>query len=393
MSNNEAQALSQALVAQLKQRGDLVDSRLEKAFLSIPRHLFLPDLPLDKVYADEALPIKRDTDGSVLSSSSQPAMMALMLQQLQLRPGDNVLEIGTGTGYNAAIMNYLVGDEGNVTSVEIDKGVAQAARDNLLRAAVPDVRVVQADGAGGYAPRASYDRIIATVGIWDVPEAWVQQLKPKGILVAPIWLDAIQLSAAFGVEPDGTLYSDNNHPCGFVRLRGIAAGPSVHVRVGSSSLTLATNDIEKLDGAALHSLLSEDSEVANIGVPLSASDYWHGFMPYLMLNEPESFTFAVYAIGGSHQAYGIDGHGFALIGPGSACFVPYQGHGEAHCFASADGYFALRDVVHAWDKAGRPGRDRLRLRLIPMTQPPPAVRSGKLYLRSDHYLHAWMHGV
>lgn len=393
MTDNDAQALSHAMVAQLKQRGDLADPRLEAAFLAIPRHLFLPDLPLDKVYADEAVPYKRDTDGTILSSSSQPAMMALMLQQLDLQPGQNVLEIGTGTGYNAAIISYLVGSEGNVTSVEIDKGVASSARDNLTRANIPDVRVVHADGALGYAPRASYDRIIATVGIWDIPETWVHQLKPGGILVAPIWLDAVQVSAAFEVEAEQTLYSENNYPCGFILLRGMAAGPSMFVRVGSSSLTLASNEIQELDGAAIHLLLSEDAEIANIGLPLTASDYWHGFVPYLMLNTPEDFIFAVYAIGSGNQAYGIEGHGFALIRSGSACFVPYQGHGEAHIFAGVDAYFALRDAAAAWDQLGRPGRDKLRLRLTPVSQQMPALRTGKLYFRSGHYLHAWLQGL
>jgi protein-L-isoaspartate(D-aspartate) O-methyltransferase len=391
MADSEsAEALRQALVKALKEKGELTDPRLEAAFLSVPRDLFLPDLPLDKAYADEALPIKRDSHGMVLSSSSQPSMMALMLRQLRLRLGDNVLEIGAGTGYNAAVMHYLVGEGGHVTAIELDQELARLASDHLQRASMGDVQVVHADGAIGYAPRASYDRIIATVGIWDVPEAWVKQLKPNGILVAPIWLEAFQVSAAFTVQTDGTLFSAMNLPCGFIHLRGVAAGPPVYMRVGSTVLTLASNAVEDLDSAALQMLLSEDQETSFLNIPLKSSEYWHGFLPFLVLNIPQDYIFAVYGVDDEQQAYGLSGHGFALIGPGSACFVPYQGQGETRGFGGADAFMALQDCIQSWDAQGRPGSKALRLRLIPRDQAVPAVSAGKLYTRHDHYLHAWL---
>ena len=111
-------------------------------------------------------------------------MMAIMLRQLRLRKGDNVLEIGAGTGYNAAIMQPIVGDQGHVTSVEIDQEVAEIARTNLQHAAMTHVNIATGDGIQGYAPRAAYDRILATAAIWDLPRAWVRQLRPSGRLVA-----------------------------------------------------------------------------------------------------------------------------------------------------------------------------------------------------------------
>lgn len=366
---------------------------MEAAFLSIPRHEFLPeDIPLDRAYTDEAIPIKRDADGTVLSSSSQPSMMALMLKQLDLRPGDNVLEIGAGTGYNAAIMQYIVGEEGNITSVELDKQIALQASLNLQRARLGAVvSIVNADGAQGYAPRASYDRIIATVGIWDVPDNWVRQLKPDGVLVAPIWLESMQVSAALTVQPDGTLYSSNNLSCGFVPLRGIAAGPNVYRRVSGSGLVLASNDIRQIDSAAMHSLLSEDSEIALLSLSLSPSEFWQGFIPYLTLNVPSDFRFALYTVGENQQSYGITGTGFALIARGSACFVPYGGSGEARSFAGSDAFLALSDLMLEWDHIGRPGVNRLHLKLVPHDEesitPPPNYR---VYSRLYHDLHVWM---
>ena len=109
----DANALNQNLVDQLKWKGILTLPEVEAAFRAVPRHLFLPDLPLEEVYQDEAIATKM-LDGQFVSSSSQPAIMAIMLEQLQLEAGQRVLEIGAGTGYNAALMAHIVGETGQV---------------------------------------------------------------------------------------------------------------------------------------------------------------------------------------------------------------------------------------------------------------------------------------
>jgi protein-L-isoaspartate(D-aspartate) O-methyltransferase len=384
---------AQNLVDTLKKKGDLIDSTLEEAFLAVPRHIFLPDVPLEKVYEDEAIAIKRETDGTVLSSSSQPSMMALMLRQLKLRPGDNVLEIGTGTGYNAAIMQYIVGDTGSITSVEVDKELAHEARIHLQHARIGNnVTVVDADGAMGYAPRAAYDRIIATVGIWDVPPAWIKQLKSNGILVAPMWIEGGQVSAAFTLQTDGSLYSARNLPCGFITLRGIAAGPNVYRRVSGSGLTLATSEANRVDGAAVHALLSDDGEISHLISPMTAEDYWNGFTAYLAIKPPEGYLFAQYIVGENQQAYGLEGSGFAIITSGSACFVPYNGGGVAHSFGGADAFLAMQDALDSWDKLGRPGSANLRLQVLSKrsAQPVDLKPLSRLYYRQYHDLLVWL---
>src|ERR687887_188866 len=98
----EGEQRNRQLVAYLLETGVLRDGAVRDAFAATPRHLFLPDLNLDEVYQDAAIPPKRGSRGEPISSSSQPAIMAIMLEQLRVKPGQRVLEIGAGTGYNAA---------------------------------------------------------------------------------------------------------------------------------------------------------------------------------------------------------------------------------------------------------------------------------------------------
>lgn len=380
----------QVLVEAMRRHGDNHDPRILDAFLNIPRALFLPGVPLERVYQDEAIALRREADGSIYSSSSQPSMMALMIDQLRLQRGHNVLEIGTGSGYNAAIMHTLVEPGGRVTSIEVDPQLVEDARDALQRARMSRVLVVEGDGAAGYSPRAAYDRIIATAGIWDIPPAWVRQLKPRGLIVAPIWFEGQQYSAAFHLQPDGSLYSEHNLPCGFVHLRGLASGPQVDLRIGSGSLIISAGQPERVDAVALQMLLNADAQDGHLGHVLNSGDFAYSAVPFLALTLPEEDVFATYSVATDQQPFGLEGSGFAVIARGSACFVPLRGEGRAVVFGGADTLLAVQDGLSAWQAAGRPTTDRLRLRLTPITgnQPTPP-RQGRVYRRIDHYLEVW----
>lgn len=380
-----------ALAHKLHERGDIVDPRVKAAFAGVRRDQFLPGIPIDQVYADNAIPIKRDSDGSVISSSSQPSMMAHMLRQLDLRPRHNVLEIGTGSGYNAAIMQHIVGAAGRVTTVEYDLDLAENARANLQRAAMGQVLVVHGDGAVGYPQRAPYDRLIVTASVWDISPAWIRQMIRDGIIVAPIWLAGFQVSAAFHLERDGSLYSQDNMVCGFVGLRGDMAGPMVTYRLKAATKgDIYFNSSRMIDVAALRVLISDDASDMYLGGGLSLRDYWAAFVPYLMLNAPDTFIFAYYWVDGDAAPYGISGSGFTLIGAASAVFVPLEGEGKARCFGGSDALLAAQDALTAWDAAGRPRQDKLRMRLLSLSNAPAADSvPGKIFRRRDHVLHAW----
>jgi len=206
------------LTERLRQQEALRDPAVERAILTVPRHRFLPDHPLAEAYADAAIATHWE-DGVPVSSASQPAIVAVMLAQLQLAPGMRVLEIGAGTGYNAALLAEIVGPTGDVTTVDIDPQITVEASAHLTAAGYPQVRVVTGDGAHGWSAGAPYDRIELTVGATDIAPAWFAQLAEGGILTLPLSLGMTDVSVSFR-KRDGALISESCEMCGFMRLRG-----------------------------------------------------------------------------------------------------------------------------------------------------------------------------
>jgi protein-L-isoaspartate(D-aspartate) O-methyltransferase len=390
MDKNQVKRLWRALLTTMQKEGALETAGVKAAFSAVPRHLFLPNFPLEEIYSDKAIGLKHDANGLLTSSSSQPSMMAIMLNQLDLKEGDNVLEIGTASGYNAALIKHIVGESGRVTSIEIDSELSKQAAINLQHAKYGSVVVVHGDGAQGYSPRAAYDHILSTVGIWNVPPAWIQQLKPRGTIVAPIVIDGVQVSARFVLQDDGTLLSVDNRPCAFVYMLGQYAGPDFRRQVGSSSLYILADDVQNIDTAALHTLLSDDHEYCQFDSQLTVNDFWYGYQLYLMIHEPPELSFFVYSVIEGQQAYGLEGRGIALFTRGTVAFASYNDKGLVHCFAGSDAFIEMQRVLDNWEAEGRPTMDNLRLRLIPKILDMPAIDYGRIYERGDNFLHVWI---
>ena len=148
-----------------------------KAFLEVPRELFVDPTYRDQSYADRPLQIGCE------QTISQPTTVMLMLQLLKVIPGQRVLEIGTGSGYNAALLAELTGE---VVTVERHLELVKIANDNLKKAGYEDVIVVKGDGKKGYSAHAPFDRIIVTAAAQKVPQQLKDQLSLGGLLVAPI---------------------------------------------------------------------------------------------------------------------------------------------------------------------------------------------------------------
>lgn len=222
---SEAVQLREDLVRRLRESGVVRDLAVGEALRSVPREVFLPGLDLDEAYQDMAVPTHRDHAGQVVSSCSQPSMVALMLEQLSVEPGQRVLEVGAGTGYNAALLRRLVGPGGEVVSIDVDPEICAEARQRT-REAGADVVIEVGDGALGWPPRAPYDRIEVTAAAGDLPAAWWDQLAAAGKLVVPLHLGPRAEASVAWERAGSALRALSRLPCGFLALRGEPpAGP------------------------------------------------------------------------------------------------------------------------------------------------------------------------
>jgi protein-L-isoaspartate(D-aspartate) O-methyltransferase len=202
------EALRADMVRALHDQDAIKSGPVAAAFAAVPRHRFAPGVPLGLVYdLHRTVPVKKDEHGFDSSVMSTAHIQAVMLEQADIKPGMNVLEIGSG-GYNAALMQELVGRRGRVTTVDIDRDVVDRARRCLDDAGYRWVRTVLADGEVGVPEGAPYDRIIVTAAAWDIPPAWISQLAVKGRLVVPLTVCGTTRSIAFDCDADGlTSYS------------------------------------------------------------------------------------------------------------------------------------------------------------------------------------------
>ncbi len=221
MNTTSPEALRNRLVDQLTEAGTVRTAAVETAMRTVPRHEHVPDVSTETAYANASVTIKpgADPDGLPLSCASEPAIVAMMLEQLDVKPGDHILEVGAGTGYNAALLAFLTGPNGQVTTVDIDPDVTAHARKALDATGNDRVHVATRDGALGDHDHAPYDKMTVTVGAWDLPTAWWQQLADEGRLVVPLRWRGTTRSVAFTLHGD-QLHSVDMQLCGFVPMLG-----------------------------------------------------------------------------------------------------------------------------------------------------------------------------
>ncbi|GAA1558408.1 methyltransferase domain-containing protein [Kribbella sancticallisti] len=338
----EATAVLAELVGELVAAGHLTDPLWQAAFKTVPRHLFVPRFYryssqgsavvdathgrdwLSAVYSDIHLVTRDD----VRSSSTAPSLMATMLQALELTGGETVLEIGAGTGYNAALLSERLGDN-RVVSVDIDPDLVDQARRQLALAGYRPL-VAVADGIDGFPGAGPYGAVIATCRLDFVPPSWLSQLEPGGVVVTPMGAGIARIRKdRDGEGATGAFLPD---PAYFMPLRHepgqVSVGELIEIATSSAGISRAYS---------FDATIYRDNEAR----------FW------LDLTNPDVRTASV---DGASVAYRSDGS-WARLADG----LVVQG-GPSTVWDDVE--LAYRD----WIAAGRPVRERYRLTITDQQQ-------------------------
>jgi len=364
-------ALHNEMVDRLVSQGFRGTPSIETALRTVPRHLFVPGVPLDVAYSQDVIVTRRGPNDLPLSSSSMPSIMALMLEQLDVRPGHHVLEIGAGTGYNAALLAALAGPEGEVTTIDLDETIVREARDHLDAAGYARVRTLAGDGWLGAPQHAPYDRIEVTVGVSDLSPAWAAQLRDGGRLVAPLWL-ARGSELSVGFRKDGErLRSVGVTECGFMRLRGPHAGAETFLNVRGWTVRMDAPDADR--AAALEALLALEPRVE------AAPPAPRGWRTRLLLEEPRALFLGRTQGSWWHAAHGI----LDTATPPSLAFVTSRVWD--HRLYTYGGPVARDALLERLTTARSLHVEDLTIEVLPRTAPAP---SDAIVLARPHFLYA-----
>lgn len=355
-----AAILREAMVEELRGLGVIRADRVAAAFGTVPRHLFAPGEPLERAYATRTiLNAQRNAQGVAVSMISASNIQAMMLEQAQLEPGMRVLEIGSG-GYNAALIAELVGESGQVTTVDIDGEIVDRTRRYLTSAGYDTVNVVLADGADGVPQFAPYDCVIATTSAWDIPPSWVEQLAQRGRIVVPLRMRGLTRSIVFERD-SGRLASTGYELCSFVPMRGTDAPTEQLISLDGDDVCLRVDGSEAVDAEALRAALQQPRSEAWSGVTSSGTDRFDGLHLWLAVNLPRFgvLTATKSALGRGVMAHAwplgmptaLNESGFAYLAlrrldpDGTTCEFGAYGHGPG----SNELAERIIDDIRSWD--------------------------------------------
>lgn len=213
-------AVKERLIEHYRRRGYVKDKKAFNAFMQVPREKFIPEKLASSAYLDHPLPLLNT--GQTISA---PHMTIMILDYLELNPGLTILEVGAGSGYQAALIAAIVATAdapGHVYSIEIVPELIEFAKKNLARAGFSEsVTVIEGDGTLGYEKRAPYDRIILTAAGPTVPPPLIKQLRVDGTLVMPLGRPGLwQQMTRYRKISDTDLVEEKLSSVAFVPLRG-----------------------------------------------------------------------------------------------------------------------------------------------------------------------------
>jgi protein-L-isoaspartate(D-aspartate) O-methyltransferase len=388
-----ADELRRRLVETLTAQDAITSDAVARAMLTVPREVFAPaGTDLAEVYGSHvAIVTKRGADGRAMSSISAPWLQACMLEQSRIGPGRRVLEIGSG-GYNAALLTEIAGPAGSVVSLDIDPQVVGNARAALDGAGYRQVQTVHGDGEYGFAAGGPYDVILVTVEASDIPPAWIEQLAPGGVLVAPLRMRANTRSVALEREGDH-LKASSSLQCGFVPMQGDGRDPMLRLPLRGQDAVLVLDDpASEVDAGALSAALDGQRHEAwsTVCLPMDAAfDALHLWIasqprPYGVFNVDRERTLGLLD---PQDKFFCP----TLLTRDSLAYLTVRRHDDstwqcgAHAFGPDAGVLAedLVELVTAWDVAQRAG-SRPQMSVYPAGSALPDAEGLRLVVRRRH---------
>jgi protein-L-isoaspartate(D-aspartate) O-methyltransferase len=375
-------------VDSLKRSGAVRSEAVRQAFLRVPRHelvdhFYLPRREystqhgyeelsatrdgltsrfLDAVYSNASLVTAFDDQGMPSSSSSMPGLMAQMLELLRVQPGLSVLEIGTGTGYNAALLAELVGDQALVSTIEIQSEVAERARRLLTGAGYADIEVFVGDGYHGLPDRAPFDRIVATAALPDVSPEWSRQLRSGGELLLPIYHGNASPLIRLSLDTENRLRG---------RIAGLAGFMPIQGHMGSSAPPLKNTPPDRLTESPARVETTGWSFDTSIGTRVDCWFFMSAAEPNVTLrpvpgsNDSQTWTDWTFGLGDGNASAVVDSRGdIVSIGEDDAPLLK------------------LRSLYERWETLGRPRMGEFELEFIPRSSAPTTANA---LLREYHW--------
>ena len=348
--------MRQALVENLRQKGYLHRDDVAKAFLDIKREDFIWSIwerakagwksyPVNRhnvseelarlIYKDESIPILVE-DGNIISSSSQPAVMSIMIEEADIRRGDRVLEIGTGSGYNAAVLSKVVGKEGKVVTLEINETVYNLAKAAFKNAGLSeDIVLLKRNAVKGVPEYAPFDVILVTSSAPEIPHVWFEELKTGGKVIMPYVIRGSEILIKLTKLNDELLYGEGIHYVVFTRLKGVRA--TKHFPLFKNEFISLKEIIEEYG--------VEDPQLTRVFRGLSKRDK-QDFAFFVSIHCEESFSVLTED---EKKVYGIikeQGEGLGVIAILEDRVIKWGAH-SAYC--------EFRNIFEKWEKLGKPG--------------------------------------
>ena len=369
-----ATRLRERLVRDLTRRGTITSRRVAAAMVRVPRHVFVPEVSIRTAYQDRVV-LTKEQDGRALSTLSQPSAVGRMLQDLRVERGMRVLEIGSGTGYNAALLAELTGDPALVTTVDIDRELVERTRRSLATAGYEGVNVVHADGFT-YEPDQPVDRIELSVEAPFIAPGWIHGLLEGGLILLPLRLKGIRYFAPAMRKRAGRLRAESDSGCAFVSMRSpsVPSDPTFRIPgIEDAEFTWEGQGEFPAEGLA-EAFGAESSDHPDANVPYSG-------MAHAVIADDNVFTVTLRGRDGAREL------GFYDDETRSACLIRGSSSSDdlkVRCVGGVGAHARLIDRLREWNRQGRPQLGDREILAYPVSST-PSPEPGWRLVRKPHF--------